>query len=73
MSTSLRSANHPIWRIGTIIALVALVWSVNYFPAKKFDKDDWERIGYMLSGLGVGVKAKSTLQKWLSAGGENDG
>jgi hypothetical protein len=65
MSTSLRDAQHPIWRIGTILSLAALVLSVNFFNAKQFDWDDYVRIFQTLGGgaaiVGGGSWAKHLL------------
>lgn len=58
-----RDPGHPVWRIGTILAVCVLVVAVNYANAKSFDADDWERIVQLLGGLGAGAGIKSYLTK----------
>jgi hypothetical protein len=55
--------SHPVWRIGTILAVTSLVISVNFFNANQFDRDDWERIGQILLGLGGVQTVKSYITK----------
>jgi cytochrome b subunit of formate dehydrogenase len=57
--SSLRDAHHPIWRIGTILSVGVIVVAVNWWNAKQFDRDDWDRIMQILAGLGAGAGLKS--------------
>ena len=70
MSAAWHDAHHPIWRIGTILAIAVLVVGVNWVNAKSFDRDDWDRIMQILGGLGAGAGIKSFMTK---GGGGGDG
>jgi hypothetical protein len=65
MPNPLHDKDHPIWKIGTILACTALVISVNFFNAKQFDADDYQRIAQTLGGMGglMGLRSLVTRRR----------
>ena len=69
MSASWHDANHPVWRIGTILALAVLVVAVETLNANQIDWDEVKRTAELLGGGAALTWAKSHFTK--GGGGEN--